>query len=115
FPEDGTVTFIDFGCVQRFDADAVEGFRNVRRYAKSGARGAPFRGAMRQAYGIHEDLDEEQWEFLERYVLCCFEPALADRPYRFDRAYTQRLLDLSIQATMLGARKITRSGIWEAK
>lgn len=114
YPPDGRVAFLDFGCVQRYDADAVAAFRRVRRLAMDGARGAPFREAMQAGYGIPADIDEEEWAFLEEYVLLCFEPVRAPR-FRFDRAYTERIADLTLRWAPIGARKALRKGVWEAK
>ncbi len=114
FPKDGRVGFVDFGCVQRFPQEAVRGFREVRRMAMAGTRGAPLRDSMMRAYGFPEDFDPEEWDYIERYVLNAFEPFLHDRPFRFDRAYTGRVRALTKEGVLLGARKALRRGIWES-
>jgi predicted unusual protein kinase regulating ubiquinone biosynthesis (AarF/ABC1/UbiB family) len=115
FPEDGTVAFLDFGCVQRYDLEARHGFGGLRRLASEGVRGAELRRRMAEVYELPEDLDEEEWEFLERYVLLCFEPVLEDRVFRFDRAYTEKLADTLMSGKLLFARKVVRKGVREAK
>jgi predicted unusual protein kinase regulating ubiquinone biosynthesis (AarF/ABC1/UbiB family) len=114
FPADGRVAFVDFGCVQRFPLDVVRAFRDVRRMAMAGTRGAPLREAMVRAYGLPEDFDPEEWDYVERYVLSAFEPFLHDRTFRFDRAYTGRVRAITKEGVLLGARKALRRGIWES-
>jgi predicted unusual protein kinase regulating ubiquinone biosynthesis (AarF/ABC1/UbiB family) len=115
FPADGRLAVLDFGCVQRFDLDTRLALARVRKLAASGARGAALREAMSEAYGLPGDFDEEEWEFLERYVLLAFEPVLEDRVFRYDRAYTERLADTVLKGKLLFARKVVRKGVREAK
>jgi predicted unusual protein kinase regulating ubiquinone biosynthesis (AarF/ABC1/UbiB family) len=115
FLADGRVAFLDYGCVQRYDLETRRGFAAIRRSASEGLRGEPLRRLMREVYTLPEDLDEEEWEFMERYVLLCFEPVLEDRPFRYDRAYTEKLADVVMSGKLLFARKAVSKGVREAK
>jgi len=116
FMPDGRIAFLDYGCVQRFDEATIHGFKSVRRMVVEGVRtGAAFRDAMIESYGVPRDLDEEQWAFLEEYILLVLEPSAADRDFKIDRAFTEKILDISVRGGVLGARKAVKSGIWEAK
>jgi predicted unusual protein kinase regulating ubiquinone biosynthesis (AarF/ABC1/UbiB family) len=115
FLADGRVAFLDFGCVQRYPEETLRAFRTVREAAKEGLRGAPFQKLLVEAYGLPADFDQEEWEFMEEFVRACFWPLLAPQPYRYDRAYTQRLADLSLRGARVGARKALQKGVWEAK
>jgi predicted unusual protein kinase regulating ubiquinone biosynthesis (AarF/ABC1/UbiB family) len=111
----GRVAFVDFGCVQRFPPDAVREFQRVRHLVFGGVRGAPLWDAMVHAYGLPADSDAAERSFLERYLVCCFEPVLRDEVFRFDRTYTEKLADLTMEGALLGARKALRKGVREAK
>lgn len=115
FPGGGRVAFLDFGCVQRYDEESIQGFHKVRCMALDGTFGQPFREAMQVGYGIPDTLDEEEWTVLEEYIQCCFEPITAAQPFRYCRAYTEKLADITLKLTAVGARKALRKGIWEAK
>jgi predicted unusual protein kinase regulating ubiquinone biosynthesis (AarF/ABC1/UbiB family) len=115
FMPDGRVAFLDFGCVQRYARETLEAFRAVREAAIEGKEGREFREVVKVSYGLPDALDEEEWAFMEQYVKCCFWPLLAPQPFRYSRAYTQKLADMTVQGTMIGARKAMRKGVWEAK
>lgn len=115
FLPDGTVAFIDFGCVQRYDPETVEGFARVRRVLMEGGRGTELREAFRETYQVPADLDEEEWNFMDAYVRCCYEPVIHDRPFRYDCGYTRRLAELSLKGSILGARKAVTKGVREAR
>src|SRR5262249_50239542 len=90
FPADGRVAVLDFGCVQRFDLETRVALARVRHLAAQGVRGVELRPAMQAAYTMPADMDDEEWDFLERYVLLALEPVLQDRVFRYERGYTQR-------------------------
>jgi predicted unusual protein kinase regulating ubiquinone biosynthesis (AarF/ABC1/UbiB family) len=115
FPGDGRLAVLDFGCVQRYDLETRMALSRVRWQAAEGVRGPELYQGMREAYGLPADVDEEELEFLEKYVLLAIEPVLEDRVFRYDREYTERLAALSVKGSMLGARKVVRKGIREAK
>jgi hypothetical protein len=114
FLEDGRVAFLDFGCVQRFDPQATRAFRELDLAIRRGVRGGPLLDFARAAYGLADDLDDEEWEFLEEYLLACFAPVLSPR-FRFDRRYTEGFRDLTLRGSRIGTRKMIKKGLREAK
>jgi hypothetical protein len=114
FLEDGRVAFLDFGCVQRYDEATVRSFVEIRRLVMAGVGGPRLREALTAGYGL-PPLDDEEWSFTEEYVRCCFAPILVDRPFRYDRAYAERLADLTLKGALLFARKALRKGVSEAR
>jgi predicted unusual protein kinase regulating ubiquinone biosynthesis (AarF/ABC1/UbiB family) len=115
FMPDGRVAFLDFGCVQRYAHETLLAFREVREAAINGMESSAFQRVIKSSYGLPDTLDDEEREFMERYVKCCFWPVLAPQPFRYGREYTQKLADMTMQGTMIGARKAIRKGVWEAK
>ncbi len=111
----GRVAFLDFGCVQRYHPETVEGLRQVRRTLMGGAGPKAVREQTIEALGLPPDLDREELAYLDDYTECVYEPVAKDQVFRFDRAYTERLADLSLQGGFLIARKALRKGIREAK
>ncbi len=114
FLADGRVAFLDFGCVQRFQTKTVEAFLDVRQLARDGVRGEALRTAMTEAYGLPPTLDEEEWEFLEGYILLILAPGLQG-VFRFDRTFTREVYKQTMRASTLFARKALSKGVWEAK
>jgi predicted unusual protein kinase regulating ubiquinone biosynthesis (AarF/ABC1/UbiB family) len=115
FMKDRRVAFIDFGCVQRYARETVEAFKRARDSAMQGVKGAEFQRVIMECYELPDDLDEEDRVFMEEYVKCCFYPVLAPQPFKYGRAYTQQLADLTMKGARLGAKKAFRRGVWEAK
>ncbi|MBI2570789.1 MAG: AarF/ABC1/UbiB kinase family protein [Candidatus Schekmanbacteria bacterium] len=115
FLPDGRVAFLDFGCVQRYGPDLVRSFHAARSGVLQGRRDGEFRALLRNAYGIPEDVDDEEWDFLIDYIACCMDPIREDRLFRYDREYTEKLADVGMKGAMMGARKAMRKGIREAK
>lgn len=110
--DDGRVAFIDFGCVQRYDLQMLRRLAEVRRRFTAGARGPALREAAAAAFGTPPDLDEDEWAFLEKYLGVLYAPVTAPR-FRYDRAYTERVADVSMEGAFLGARKAVRKGVRE--
>ncbi|MBK8012723.1 MAG: AarF/ABC1/UbiB kinase family protein [Deltaproteobacteria bacterium] len=115
FRSDGGINFFDFGCVQRFTRQDVLAFEEVQEAALRGERGAPLRARIGAVYGIPSSLDDELWGVVEEYVLLGFEPILMPQPYRYGPDYTQRLGDYVLRAKLVAAKKIRKTGLWDAK
>jgi predicted unusual protein kinase regulating ubiquinone biosynthesis (AarF/ABC1/UbiB family) len=115
FLADGRIAFIDYGCVQRYDDETVGDFREVRERVCHGKRGLELKDAMSKAYGFPDDLDDEEFRFLEEFMLHCFVPLTAEQPYQLTRAYTEKLSDLGLKGTFIGVRKAIRKGVRELK
>jgi predicted unusual protein kinase regulating ubiquinone biosynthesis (AarF/ABC1/UbiB family) len=114
FLDDGRVAFLDFGCVQRYGPDAIRDFHALRRLLMEGVSGAAVRAAVVKAYAL-PDMDEEEWEFTDRYVELCFAPVLASGSFRYSRDYGARLGDLSQEGAFLFARKALKKGVQESR
>lgn len=115
FLEDGPVAFFDYGCVQRYDEDTINKFSLVRQLVVDGKRGEDLKEAMNDAYGFPENLDEEEFAFLEEFLLHAFQPLIAQQPFQLNRKYTEKLSDLGLKGTFLGTRKAFRKGVTELK
>lgn len=109
------VVFLDFGCVQYFDEDARLAMREVIEAILAGARGDELWTALAAALEFPEDTSAPLREIIEGYVLFCFEPVLAPQPFRYTRAYTSRLSELTFEAKMTVAKNLLRIGWREPK
>ncbi len=94
----GKVAFIDYGCVQRYTDDQASAFRELRLAVLSGDSGPHLRALLDRAFGLPPDLDDQVHKLLADYFLLSFEPVTAPQPYRFERAYTRRLLNMGMEA-----------------
>ncbi|MCB0221028.1 MAG: AarF/ABC1/UbiB kinase family protein [Chrysiogenetes bacterium] len=115
FPGGADVAYLDFGCVQRYPPAVLADLKGVGSLVREGGRGSELREALARVWEIQDEVDEEEWAFLEEYAVAVYEPAIKDEPFTFNRAYTERLSDLSIKGGFLAARKALRKGIREAK
>lgn len=116
FLDDGRVAFLDYGCVQRFSRVALADLTRARHAVVAGVRGKALRPLLTKAYGVPEDVvDEEVWALLEEYVLASFEPLIAPQPFRYDRSYTERLTRVTLKAKVTLAKKLFKLGIRETK
>jgi predicted unusual protein kinase regulating ubiquinone biosynthesis (AarF/ABC1/UbiB family) len=102
FHEDGTLSFIDFGCVQVLDPDHVEQSRNAHRAALDRDESA-FRHHIALLLGTRGGSYEAK--ALE-YSRLCFEPLFAS-PYRLERSYVSAL---SRQITALKNEMFAKDG-----
>jgi predicted unusual protein kinase regulating ubiquinone biosynthesis (AarF/ABC1/UbiB family) len=88
FAADGTVTFLDFGCVQPIDPVLLPSARALHRAAIE--RDTP---AFERAIVTHLGLRGGSYEKLAlSYSRLCFEPLFA-APFRITRAYSASLVD----------------------
>ena len=115
FMPDGRVAFIDFGCVQRFSRASVAAIVDVRKRVVAGERGPAFWEAVTCAYGMPSEIDDELWAWLEAYIYLSFEPLCAQQPFRFDRAYTESLARVGMDAKRMLLGKVLKLGAREAK
>ncbi len=87
FADDGSVTFLDFGCVKRFGADFVDTWKRIARSVVDGDR-AEFRRALLDAGFVARprrfDWDH-QWEVMD-YL---YKPFLTPG-FRYDEAYVRK-------------------------
>lgn len=110
FHPDGRVTFLDFGCVQRFSDDATAHWRRLRDACIAGLRGPALRPHIAAAFGVGESVTDVQWAIAEKYVLLTLESVVAPQPFTFDRDYTRRLMDVTISSKARFVRDALRHG-----
>ncbi len=93
FLPDGRVAFIDYGCVQRYDAHGVAAFRALRDRVVERDTGPAFTDALQRALGFPDNLDADLVQDLVDYMLLTVEPVTSvDQPYRFTRTYSTKLI-----------------------
>ncbi len=88
FRDDGTITFLDFGCVQLLSPEHLANARTLHRAALR-RDVAAFDVGCRQLLGT-EPGPYENWALA--FSRMCFEPLLAS-PFRVTRAYTTSLVE----------------------
>lgn len=86
FGENGTVTFLDFGCVQRVEGDHLEGARRLHRDALARDENA-FKKDLCEMLELRGGVYQT---FVERYVRQCFEP-LFGSPFHTTRPWVAEL------------------------
>lgn len=90
FHDDGTVTILDFGCVNRFDAATLAGFVAVAAAAVDAD--APRLEATFRQYGFI-GADAPGAEELLAFYRPTFESLIAPQPYRMGRAFSAGVLN----------------------
>jgi len=115
FHEDGSVTFLDFGCVQHFDEGAQVTFNALRDAVLADLRGPALRPFIDDALGIPDNLDDEMWDLVERYILCTFEPFVAAQPFRFTGDYVDSMNRFTLEAKRIWTRKALTRGFKDAR
>jgi predicted unusual protein kinase regulating ubiquinone biosynthesis (AarF/ABC1/UbiB family) len=114
FMPDGRVAFIDYGCVQLFSRETIAAVVEVRHRVVGGERGEPLRDVLRASYGM-PDLEDELWAFVEQYLEASFAPLIRPQPFRYDRAYTEGLMRMTLAGKLKFVRQVLRHGVQEAK
>ena len=90
FHEDGSVTFLDFGCVKFFDEPIARGLRELHQHHLAGDREA-FRRRL-VAFGFMADDAPVSAELYYEYMGFFYEPFRFDREFTFTREYTSSSL-----------------------
>lgn len=108
FLEDGRVAFIDYGSVQRFDAPKRADFARLRQALPQGGEERGFLQASRAVFPRPADLDPELGECVDRMLERCFEPVRAAQPFRFDAAYTARVMEAMMRMKLVMNKKLLR-------
>jgi predicted unusual protein kinase regulating ubiquinone biosynthesis (AarF/ABC1/UbiB family) len=86
FHPDGSVTFLDFGCVKYFDEATARGMRELHQHHLAGDLPA-FRRQL-VAFGFIPDDAPVSTELYYEYMGFFYEPFRHDREFTFTRAYT---------------------------
>ena len=110
FLPDGRVAFLDFGCVQRFPHEVTEGMAEVRRGAIEGVDSVAFRRLAEThmgLVGVHDDM----WAIFEPYLRLTMEPVAGPQPFRFSRAYTEKLMRDAMSAKQKMMKVAVRHGL----
>lgn len=111
FLDDGRICFIDFGCVQPFTRDQIEGLRKLRHAATRHAPDAELRALAVSNLGLPDPLDDELWALFKRYLMLSFEPILAEQPWKFTREYTAKMVEFGLEAKTIVAKQALRGGL----
>jgi predicted unusual protein kinase regulating ubiquinone biosynthesis (AarF/ABC1/UbiB family) len=90
FHPDGSVTFLDFGCVKYFDAPIARGMRELHQHHLAGDRPA-FRRQLVE-FGFIRDDAPVSTELYYEYMGFFYEPFRFDREFTFTREYTSQSL-----------------------
>ena len=90
FHEDGTVTVLDFGCVNRFDDEALAGFIGIAEATIAGD--AEWLARVFRQHGFISE-DGPSPEELLAFYRPTFECMIAPQPYRMTHDYTNRILN----------------------
>ena len=85
FHEDGTVTFLDFGCVKRFEVDEVDGMARILLAVV--ADDAPELRAALEAAGFIDPSSHVRADRLLEWYSVLMRPVLAPQPWTFTPEY----------------------------
>jgi predicted unusual protein kinase regulating ubiquinone biosynthesis (AarF/ABC1/UbiB family) len=85
---DQGVTFIDFGCVKRYEAAHVDRWRAFIRATLE--RDVPRANRLWVEMGLAPDPARYDFDFHQRMIRTMYEPWLLDRPFRFTPEYLAR-------------------------
>lgn len=110
FLPDGRVAFLDFGCVQTFPVEVTEGMAKVRRGVMDGIDSDALRELAADNMGI-ENMHPRLWALFEPYLRLTMEPVAGPQPFRFSRAYTERLMRDAMVAKQEMAKVALRHGL----
>ena len=110
FMNDNQIACLDFGCVQQIKNQTRQDLNNLIFNIIKGTRGKPLWKLVKKAIGISDTLNNDMWEVIEKTVLCCFEPIIAEQPYKFSDEYTKRIIRVSMQAKIALAKSMFKSG-----
>ena len=108
FSRDGVV-FLDFGCVQRFDRQTVEGMATMRNASIAGADSATLRALTAEHMGL--EIQDATWPLFESYLRLTMEPVAGPQPFKFTRAYTEKLMREAMDAKQSMMKKALRHGV----
>jgi predicted unusual protein kinase regulating ubiquinone biosynthesis (AarF/ABC1/UbiB family) len=90
FAPDGRVTFVDFGCVKRFDPEFIHNFKELNRAYILGDRDAYYQVARRMNFIIDGQEKKADADWLWAYTEWFYQPILHDRPFAIDNEYCRQ-------------------------
>ena len=103
------VVFLDFGCVQRFDQETVDGMAAVRNAILGGVGERRLQELTAEHMGL--EIAEGMWPLFSSYLRLTMEPVAGPQPFRFTRAYTERLMREAMEAKQSMMKKALRHGM----
>ncbi len=109
------VIFLDFGCVQRYDEASRAAFRRLIEAILEGRRGEALWRVIAETLEFPDSVSLPLREIIEDYLLYCFKPALDPQPFRYTRAYTSQLSELTMQMKLKIFKNLFRIGWKEPK
>jgi len=104
FGPQGRVCFLDFGCTRTLSEKSAARVRKIHQAILNDDLGEFFKGAH-EMLGIPENV--KQAKYMRDYLLLCFEPMRARRPYRLTHKYASQLmaeLRAGAREQLLGSR-----------
>lgn len=87
FAPDGRVTFIDFGCIRRFEPRMIEAWKNVARSVLANDRPAFVHHFP--ALGMVANPRKFDWDHQWAMMQYLYRPFLATKPFRYTHEYVQ--------------------------
>ena len=101
--------------MQRYDDDSRAAFTRLIRAILEGRREDALWRVVADSMQFPSAVSKTLREIIEEYLLFCFEPAIAPQPYRYTRAYTSRLSELTMQMKLKIFKNLLRIGWKEPK
>ena len=114
FLEDGRVAFLDFGCVQHFAPETVKSMAGLRESFAKDKGESEQRLLTRRVFGL-DMVDDELWVQLRPYLALTMDPMGPQQPWRFDSAYTEKLMSQAMESKQKLAIRFMRKGIPTAR
>jgi predicted unusual protein kinase regulating ubiquinone biosynthesis (AarF/ABC1/UbiB family) len=100
FHEDGSVTFLDFGCVKHFTRERIQGMRDIAAAVYAGDDDRALDGFV--AIGMLRNRDGLAEDTMLGYIHRAYEPLRSPQPYTYTREWAAAqmgdLLDLKLSA-----------------
>jgi hypothetical protein len=88
---------LDFGCVQRYDDNSRQAFKEILHAISSGKRGIELWSVIEEKLLIPPGTSESLKDIFLEYLLFVMEPLLAPQPFRFSRVYTSKVSEYSVK------------------
>ncbi len=94
FHDGGDVTFLDYGCVRRFEPSMIEAWKTVAEATLAGDK-AKWREAY-PALGFVKRVDKFDWDHQWKMMEYLYEPFRSEVPYEFTHEYVKRSYSMMI-------------------
>lgn len=93
----GRVVFLDFGCVQGYDAETRRAFVELRDAAIGGLRGEALWQAYERAVIFRREIAPAVRELLLDYILLSMQAVIAPQPFRFTPEFTTSIAEMTVK------------------